>query len=158
MPYALFKGSCIRSDDAFGEHVISALTTQRGFDSALIPIWDMVDHRNGWFVENRLHLGRRQAQLPSIYKDLRGRSGLRIAYDECLDCGTVSDDWGTPEILATFVFVEQYQQRWRLPEQNIWFAIDDWNDDDDDNNRPPMFKVEWDTEGKEAYGIPNKAA
>lgn len=151
-----FKGSCIRSDDAFGEHVV-ALTTQRGFDSALIPIWDMVDHRNGWVnIENDSIWAGDRLKVRASTKIYEGDE-VYASYDECLDCGTVSDDWGTPEILRDFGFVEQYQQRWIFPEQNIWFAIDDWNDDDDDNNRPPMLKVEWDTEGKEAYGIPNKA-
>jgi len=40
------NNNCIGDDNPLEEHAV-ALTIQRGFDNALIPIWDMVNHKNG---------------------------------------------------------------------------------------------------------------
>eukprot|EP00978_Attheya_sp_CCMP212_P046258 scaffold380731_cov59-Attheya_sp.AAC.3 len=40
------ESGCIQSGNVFEEHAME-LTTQRGFDTFFIPIWDMVNHNNG---------------------------------------------------------------------------------------------------------------
>jgi hypothetical protein len=151
-----FKGRCISRDDPFEEHVV-ALAFQRGYDSALIPVWDMVNHRNGWVnTENNSVWAGNGLKVRASKRIEKGKE-IFASYDECLDCGHVSDDWGTPEILRDFGFVESYQQRWVFPKQRIWFEIDELNHEDGDDS--PKLMVEWDIADdpqEDAYGIPDE--
>eukprot|EP00555_Chaetoceros_dichaeta_P006412 CAMPEP_0198261942 /NCGR_PEP_ID=MMETSP1447-20131203/10543_1 /TAXON_ID=420782 /ORGANISM="Chaetoceros dichaeta, Strain CCMP1751" /LENGTH=395 /DNA_ID=CAMNT_0043950001 /DNA_START=53 /DNA_END=1240 /DNA_ORIENTATION=- len=106
----------------FEEHMVE-MTRQRGFDTALIPIWDMVNHDNGKInTENdsfndagglRVRAARNLAEGEEVY----------ASYDKCPDCFDIEYYWGTPEILRDFGFVEDYPHRWVFYDYDIWFEV-----------------------------------
>ena len=117
-----FKGGCIDGDNTFEVHMME-MTVQRHFDTALIPIWDMVNHDNGRF----------NTEINSIYDEggvkvhasgvIRAGEEILATYDMCADCGDHAEENGTPEILRDFGFVEAYPHRWYFEEGDIWFVV-----------------------------------
>lgn len=105
------------------EHLL-ALTAQRGYDTALIPVWDLFNHRNGRSLNTRNDPMYASDRL-RVYAKRFISKGQEVyaSYDECRDCGEEMWEVGTPEILRDFGFVEQYQQRWVYRDQGIWFLV-----------------------------------
>merc|ERR1712071_683050 len=93
------------------------MVVARGWDYILIPVFDMMNHRNG------RHLN---SDSNSIYDndDIMVRDTQRInpgdeiytSYNMCRDCGGRREDYGTPELLRDYGFIEDYPQRWILDE------------------------------------------
>lgn len=125
------------------EHTL-ALTVQRGYDTALIPIWDMFNHWNGHVnTENDpmyANDGLKVRAATSIHKG----DELYATYNECVDCKETLWYWGTPEILRDFGFVEPYDQRWVYYRKGIWFEISEQDGE---------LIVEWDI-ADDGYGVP----
>mmetsp|Transcript_47906 Transcript_47906/g.57997 ORF Transcript_47906/g.57997 Transcript_47906/m.57997 type:complete len:386 (+) Transcript_47906:189-1346(+) len=116
------KTNCIRADDPFEAHVVE-MTVQRGYDTAIIPLWDMVNHDNTrintnntpMYAEGGLHVWAR--------KDIRAGEEIYGSYNECVDCGNTTDYWGTPEIFRDFGFLESYPQHWIFADHGIHFMV-----------------------------------
>jgi len=93
-----------------------AMVTQRGFERALIPIYDMLNHYNGGKINT--------VTDASIFdedgfgmlalRDLEVGEELFYSYDGCPEYCDLVDRWGTPEILRDFGFVEGYPHRFHL--------------------------------------------
>ncbi|KAL7564709.1 hypothetical protein ACA910_010125 [Epithemia clementina (nom. ined.)] len=103
------------------------LTTQRSWDELLIPVWDMVSHRNGHWTN--------VAESYSVFdighpitvhatRDIRAGEELYMTYDHCPDCQGRSRNYGTPEILRDYGFVESLPQKWVLHDQQVSFTLD----------------------------------
>mmetsp|Transcript_15906 Transcript_15906/g.33418 ORF Transcript_15906/g.33418 Transcript_15906/m.33418 type:complete len:420 (-) Transcript_15906:267-1526(-) len=121
-----FKGSCISPIDPFQEHLV-ALVKQRSFDDSLLPLWDMVNHANGPHAnikETSLHNDDGVNIMWSSRAIQKGEEVL-MSYNRCADCKLVANEWGTPEILRDFGFVEGYPHRYYFEEEEIWFEIVD---------------------------------
>lgn len=117
------KTGCIKDNDEAEEHTI-ALVNQRGYDQALIPIWDMFNHKNGYVnVENDSIWSPDGFRLRAK-RDIEAGEELYATYDKCFDCGNIWWYWGTAEILRDFGFVEDYRRRWIWLDQDIWFEMD----------------------------------
>lgn len=148
-----YKGRCISKDDPLEEHIL-AMVIQRGYDQALIPGWDLFNHRNGHVnTENDSQWASDRLRVRAKRKIHQGEE-LYASYDMCVDCQFVWWYWGTPEILRDFGFVEDYKRRWVFDEDEIFFEIDQ----KEDENGSQKIVVEWDTadtEEDEAYGIPD---
>jgi hypothetical protein len=131
------------------DEAVLALTVQRGYDTALIPVWDLVNHRNGNALntENDPMYSNDALQVRAS-KNIRKGEEIFATYNECVDCRETSWYWGTPEILRDFGFVEGFPQRWIYLNQDpeILFEIDQ-NDDGE-------LEVEWDIE-EDGYGVPD---
>lgn len=135
---------CIRS--TYDRHML-ALTVQRGYDTTFIPLWDMINHRNGHVnTESDPMYDNGELRVRASTKIPKGQE-IYASYDECDECQDASRYFGTPEILSEFGFVEQYRQRWVVNSQRLWWQLD-FNDDGD-------LVVEWDT-AEDGYGIPGK--
>jgi len=107
-----------------------AISQQRGFDYALIPIYDMINHDPG----NVNTITR-----PSIYhpdgfgvyalRDMEaGEELLYNYYDHpdnkrCPTCGTSLSYWGTPEIIRDFGFVEAYPHTYHFYDDEVSIAL-----------------------------------
>jgi len=160
-----FRNICIGDDDPLEEHAV-ALTVQRGFDNALIPIWDMVNHKNGHVnVENDSIWHKDGFHLRSK-RAIKAGEELFATYDKCLDCGNIWWYWGTPEILRDFGFVEDYTQRWVFYEEGIWFEMEHdkdgelaiiWDMDQEFEDEPPQIYDLDDDDEAEPYGVADKA-
>jgi hypothetical protein len=90
-----FKGECFESNDMdpFEEHVV-ALTKQRCYDTALIPLWDMVNHDNGNInTENTSMYDKDGIRVWSSRAIQKGEE-IFASYDKCLDCSDISSYWG----------------------------------------------------------------
>lgn len=125
-----------------------ALTSSRGYDTAFIPIWDLVNHHNG--------KGRNVVNDP-IYdhdalkvrasKDIQKGEEVFTSYNDAVDF-RMWKSFCTVEILKDLGFVEPYPTRWIFEDEaEIWFEIDKGDDDE--------LEIEWDT-GKDGYGVPDE--
>ncbi|CAJ1955511.1 unnamed protein product [Cylindrotheca closterium] len=115
-----------------------AMAQQRGYDYALIPIYDMLNHDPG----NVNTITR-----PSIYdtngfgvyalRDMEAGEELLYDYYDCPDCkrcetcGSSSSYWGTPEMLRDFGFVEAHPHKYHFyeGELSVTLIIDKDRDD-----------------------------
>lgn len=120
--------NCI-GNDLFEEHMVE-MTVQRCFDTALIPIWDMVNHDNGRINTENDSMYEKEGMKVRAARDLKAGEEIFATYDNCVDCNDVNYYWGTPEILKDFGFVENYPHRWVFNQGEIWFEV--YKDDDDE--------------------------
>jgi len=141
------------------------LVVQRGWDEVLIPVYDMISHRNGphyWYNTREVHSVHTPNQPVQVKatRDIAKGQELYTSYSSCLDCGGRSSGYGTPEILRDYGFVEVYPQRWDFPSQDVAFSLDyEYNsatgepimtsENDDDNvvliwhEKPSVIPVEF---------------
>lgn len=138
-----FGDSCLseEDDEALDRHFM-ALVVQRGFDEALIPIYDMVNHNRGKVnTVTRPSVTSEDGFGMYATRDILAGEELFFAYHDCKfslfilqfekknnhnhtsniffplvapDSGTVPEYWGTPEILRDFGFVEPYPHRFHM--------------------------------------------
>lgn len=137
---------CIK-DDPFEEHIVE-MTVQRCFDTALIPIWDMVNHDNGRINTENDSMYDKEGFKVRAARDIKAGEEIFATYDKCVDCYGIDAYWGTPEILKDFGFVEGYPHRWVFYDEGIWFEIYE----DEDGELEAIF----DDDTADSYGIPNK--
>jgi hypothetical protein len=118
---------------------IIALTVQRCYDVALIPLWDMVNHDNGkanvdtssWYDPHGIKVF---ASRPILAGE-----EILATYDLCRDCGDIEAlDDGTTEIFRDFGFVEPYPQRWTWADHGVWFEVHQ------DEEQPEQLSIRWD--------------
>ena len=107
---------------SFEEHMVE-MTVQRCFDTALIPIWDMVNHDNGKINTENDSMYEAEGLRVRAARNLETGEEVLASYDKCLDCKGVDEFWGTPEILKDFGFVENYPHRWVFYDQEIWIQV-----------------------------------
>mmetsp|Transcript_11807 Transcript_11807/g.24916 ORF Transcript_11807/g.24916 Transcript_11807/m.24916 type:complete len:403 (-) Transcript_11807:221-1429(-) len=117
-----FKGKCISSTDTFEEQVL-AVTKQRAFDDAMIPLWDMVNHDNGRINTENTSMYEKDGLRVWASRAIQAGEEIYMSYDKCKDCMDVDEYWGTPEILRDFGFVEPHPHRFVYTDQEIWFEV-----------------------------------
>jgi len=121
-----FEPNCLFLNDTLNPFYIS-MAVQRGYDTALIPVYDMLNHYNDADKINSI-------TRPSIYdqedgfgvyalRDLEAGEELYYSYHACPDCRDTIDIWGTPEMLRDFGFVEPYPHRFHL-RNNVTIFVD----------------------------------
>jgi len=115
---------CNGSHDPFEENA-SLVVVQRSWDDVLIPVYDMMSHRNGQWHNTKSNSVRGDSNVVvKAKRDIKTGEELYTSYNMCEDCGNRKDSYGTPEILRDYGFIEQYPQRWIFPEA-IGFQIDE---------------------------------
>eukprot|EP00532_Pseudo-nitzschia_australis_P017620 CAMPEP_0168312012 /NCGR_PEP_ID=MMETSP0142_2-20121227/67669_1 /TAXON_ID=44445 /ORGANISM="Pseudo-nitzschia australis, Strain 10249 10 AB" /LENGTH=435 /DNA_ID=CAMNT_0008264945 /DNA_START=164 /DNA_END=1471 /DNA_ORIENTATION=+ len=117
-----FKEKNCIGNDSFEEHMVE-MTIQRSYDTALIPIWDMVNHDNGRINTENDTMYHKDGMKVRAARNLKAGEEIFASYDSCLDCYDINSYWGTPEILKDFGFVENYPHRWVFNDPAIWFEI-----------------------------------
>eukprot|EP00957_Ditylum_brightwellii_P211358 15366085-Ditylum_brightwellii.AAC.1 len=121
----LWHDRCRGSRDPVEVHA-AQLVIQRSWDDLMIPIYDMFNHRNGhWFnsVDTGVHSNR--TILIRASRDIRPGQQIYNSYNQCRDCGGRLTDYGTPEILRDYGFVETFPQRWIFEDYDVAFEIDE---------------------------------
>eukprot|EP00548_Thalassiothrix_antarctica_P015362 CAMPEP_0194175700 /NCGR_PEP_ID=MMETSP0154-20130528/9699_1 /TAXON_ID=1049557 /ORGANISM="Thalassiothrix antarctica, Strain L6-D1" /LENGTH=997 /DNA_ID=CAMNT_0038889599 /DNA_START=61 /DNA_END=3055 /DNA_ORIENTATION=- len=111
--------------DRFEQHA-ALMLLQRGWDDIMIPVYDMMSHRNGEWLNtksNSVHNVEEPVTVSAL-KNIKKGDEIYTTYNHCKDCGNrVESGYGTPELLRDFGFVENYPQRWNLG-KNAKFDLD----------------------------------
>lgn len=143
-----WHGICNGSDDPLEEEA-AAFVIQRGWDEMLIPIFDMLSHRNGrWHnIEEEPVRGGASVRVMAS-RDIKAGEEIYNSYNFCVDCEGRYHNYGTAEILRDYGFVEPFPQRWIFPKpHNIEFDLDEEYDEDD---KPTgKIKLTWINDRKE---------
>ncbi len=120
-----YEGRCINRDDEFESHMME-MTMQRGFDTALIPIWDMVNHDNGRINTENNSMYDEGGLKVQASRAIEAGEEIFASYDLCLDCNEIhidEPDQGTSAIFREFGFIEGYPHRWYFDEEDIWMMV-----------------------------------
>jgi len=125
---------CKGESDPLELHAASMLL-QRSWDDVLIPVFDYMNHRNGKWLNtdsNSVH-GPEPISVFAIRKIEAGEQ-IYTTYNTCHDCGNRALDYGTPELLRDYGFVEQYPQRWIFHNEELGFVVDEVLDEEGVSN------------------------
>ena len=91
----------------------------------MVPVFDMVNHRNGhWFNidSNSAHEGKDITVKAT--RDIKAGEQLYLSYNECEDCDYAYTYTGE-QIARDYGFVEQYPQRWNLFDNELVVELDE---------------------------------
>jgi spermidine synthase len=119
---------CEGSHDRNEEHA-ALLLLQRGWDDIMIPMYDMISHRNGKWLNtksNSVHNKRQDVKVQAS-RNIQAGEEIYMSYNFCADCGNKARGYGTAEIFRDYGFVENYPQRWffgRVGKSKISFELD----------------------------------
>lgn len=108
------------------EQYAALLVVQRAWDDVLIPVFDMMSHRNGDYWNTRSSPVREGKDVKvTAGKAIKKGDQIYTSYNMCEDCGARYTTYGTPEILRDYGFVEQFPQTWIFPEIDVSFRVDE---------------------------------
>jgi len=128
-----WQETCGGASSSRFEENAALLVAQRSWDNILIPVYDMMSHRNGEYLNTESTTVHHKSKNIKVRADRGIESGEEIytSYDMCKDCGARHDTYGTPDILRNYGFVELYPQRWIFPDVKFNVEEDTDNDDND---------------------------
>jgi hypothetical protein len=121
-----FETKCLNKEDEndYLNPFFVAMAIQRGFDIALIPVYDMLSGSEGKINSiTRPSVHDKNGFGVYALQNLTQGDELFFSYFHCPDCGTTN--WGTPEMLRDFGFVEQYPQTFYLDEGVTLYVDED---------------------------------
>ena len=127
-------------DDLYWDEIAYLLVTQRSWDELLIPVFDMLSHRNGkWLNTDNVPLRLddddddddnnnddkdNRDVVVFARRDIAAGEELYTSYNMCRDCDGRARHYGTPEILRDYGFVEDYPRRFVFAEHDVSFDVD----------------------------------
>mmetsp|Transcript_11539 Transcript_11539/g.13218 ORF Transcript_11539/g.13218 Transcript_11539/m.13218 type:complete len:1224 (+) Transcript_11539:116-3787(+) len=117
---------CGGSNDPFEQNA-ALMLIQRGWDDIMIPVYDMMSHRNGIWLNTKSNSVHKKSENIKVQasRDIKGGEEIYTSYNFCEDCGDRgARHFGTPEILRDYGFVENFPQRWFLG-RKIAFELDE---------------------------------
>ena len=120
-----YHEDCERKDAL--EEQLWMLLHQRGWDELMIPVFDMMSHGNGHWLNTKVVNSVHEDPKPVIVqarRDIGTGEEIYTTYNFCEDCGARKLWYGTPELLRDYGFVEQYPQRWVFENQDVIFDLD----------------------------------
>ena len=140
-----WHADCDGSDDPIDEYA-ALLVVQRSWDEVLIPVFDMMSHRNGrWLNTDSTEVHQDKPILVTALRNIKAGEEIYTSYNMCRDCENRFTTYGTPEILRDYGFVEQLPQTWIFNNLDLSFRIDEIYDKD--KNGTGEHKVtEWITD------------
>lgn len=120
-----FKKVCGEgSGDAELDQDAWLIVVRRSWDDVMVPILDMVNHRNGkWYNvdSNSAHEGKDITVFAS--RDVEQGEQLYLSYNECTDCHDIEWTYVLTDIFRDYGFIEQYPRRWNI--EDLVFEIDE---------------------------------
>jgi spermidine synthase len=125
-----WHGDCKGGNDRFEQHA-ALMLLQRGWDDIMIPVYDMMSHRNGPYLNTKSNSVHKKTTPVRVHasRDIKAGEELYTSYNNCKDCGNrINNGYGTPEILRDFGFVELYPQRWYFGRRLYFDLIQDPED------------------------------
>jgi hypothetical protein len=134
---------CDGSKDPLEEYA-ALRVIQRSWDDFMIPVFDMMSHRNGdWWNTGSNHLHEGEPATVFARRDIEAGEEIYTTYNHCEDCGARYETYGTPEILREYGFVEQFPQSWIFNDIEVGFRIDQVYDEDDEIVEHMYNITEW---------------
>jgi spermidine synthase len=127
------------------EEFVALLVLQRSWDDVLIPIYDMIGHRNGlWLNTRNDDNGDHNGQSINVYasRDIFEGEQIYGSLNMCEDCGGRMTTYGTAEIFRDYGFIEEMPQTWIFPDLDLSFRMDELEDEDEEGN-PQYTIIEW---------------
>ena len=117
-------GTCKGSNNPLEEYA-ALLVVQRSWDDLLIPVNDMMSHRNGhWLNTQSSNVHEGDDVRISASRDIKAGEEIYTTYNFCEDCANRFTTYGTPEILRDYGFVEQFPQSWIFSDIDVAFRVD----------------------------------
>lgn len=119
------------------------IVLQRAWDNLFIPIYDMLNHRNGQWLNTRtdndgVHKSRSVSILAS--RDIEAGEQIYSSYNMCEDCKARISSYGTSDIFRDYGFIEKMPQTWFFGETG--FRMDELSDSNEDGS--PQYDIyEW---------------
>ena len=117
--------SCDGSSDPLEEYA-ALIVIQRSWDDKLIPVFDMMSHGNGhWLntVHNDVHDTDIDVEVKAS-RDIKANEQIYTSYNRCESCGNRNFEYGTGDILREYGFVEQMPQSFYWHEMGIGYRLD----------------------------------
>mmetsp|Transcript_5713 Transcript_5713/g.16923 ORF Transcript_5713/g.16923 Transcript_5713/m.16923 type:complete len:581 (-) Transcript_5713:69-1811(-) len=129
------------------------IVSARADDDTLVPIYDMMNHRNG---KRHYNTNVHPAEDEAVYRitanqDIMAGQQIYNSYNQCNQCGSRQESFGTPEMFESYGFVEPYPQRFIIEDVEYQYEDDgndgdgddtNENEDDDDEDDTPLFFFE----------------
>lgn len=130
------------------EQYAALLVVQRAWDDILIPVYDMMSHRNGKWLNTASNDGGVHTDsgiLVHAKRDIEQGEEIYTSYNMCEDCGGRVVSYGTSEILRDYGFVEQMPQSWIFPQLDLGFRIDlkDKDEGEGEDGEDRYVLTEW---------------
>jgi spermidine synthase len=117
------------SDDPIEELAVLVTVKNTWLDTnILVPLYDMINHRNGHWQNADVYSDISQGLYSSVevyaIRDIDAQEQIYTSYNFCLDCKERTQKFGTPEILRDYGFIEEYPQSWIFHDLKMGFVID----------------------------------
>mmetsp|Transcript_15556 Transcript_15556/g.23887 ORF Transcript_15556/g.23887 Transcript_15556/m.23887 type:complete len:1342 (-) Transcript_15556:210-4235(-) len=166
VPERSFKKDCEGSGDAIEEDAYD-LVISRGWNDVLIPIYDMVNHRNGhWHNSEATTAHSDEDVTVYAFRDIEEGEQIHLSYNDCLvsDCEGLFHEYGTQQILMDYGIVEDYPQRFLLEmdgfeQETVSFILEldqaVTTDPYDSSQNRTDLRVKWYTDVRPDYQIVN---
>jgi len=115
-------GGRSRTELEAAERVVS-----RGWDGIMMPIYDIMRHRNGPYynTENANMYDDSEPIRVSTTQIIEAGTELFMSVNMCGECEDFSETFGTAEIFRDYGFVEELPRRWFFEEQELGFEVDE---------------------------------
>lgn len=142
--YQEWHHECDGGKDDLDEYA-AMLVLQRSWDDVLIPLYDMLNHRNGLWLNTRTdENGVHGHEAVRVYasRDIFEEEEIYSSYNTCEDCGARIKTYGTPEIFRDYGFLEEMPQTWIFSDIGFGFRIDQLEELDENGNYQYTL-VEW---------------
>jgi len=131
----------------------ASLVNQRCWDEVLIPMYDMMSHRNGkWLNTDSDPIREGEAVVVKASRNIEAGEEIYSTYNRCVDCDNRVETYGTPQLFRDYGFVENFPQRWIFPIEydrpgmTVSFDLDDGDGGDVQltwNQDPPEEALSW---------------
>jgi len=116
---------------------LALMVVSRGWDYTMVPVYEIMNHRNGNYYNSQTNV-LNDGEKDVIQVRARRRIGvgeqIYTSYNLCDECNNRKEDYGTPEILRDYGFVEEYPQRWVFDEILKFEIVDGSTIDIDEQN------------------------
>jgi hypothetical protein len=139
-----WKGACGEIEDDPLEKFAALMLIQRGWDTKLVPVFDMINHHGGNRWVNVRDPGVNDVDDVKIYSSRKIRAGeeLFIAYGE--NQLYSHEKWGTTEIFRDFGFFESYPRRFYFAKApDMAFEIDYQEKDTKEEEMGGPLELTW---------------
>ena len=124
-----FEEDCEGSGGPVEEHAY-LLVISRSWDYDMVPILDMINHRNGRWLNVDSNSARDEEDITAFAsRNIVAGEQLHLSYNECTDCQGLAHTYVLPHILRDYGFVEQHPQRWIFhADPDLVFELDTKHD------------------------------
>jgi SET domain len=108
------------------EKFAALMLIQRGWETKLVPIYDMINHHGGnrWVNIHDPRINHVDDVQVRSNRRMQAGEELLYSYTDYADPKYFHEKHGTPEVFRDFGFVESYPRRFYFQEGSLYFEID----------------------------------